>query len=48
LMGAAVGIIMTNATYWAYDGVMKIFPKHLTVLPIIDSKQTGLNLCYTF
>jgi hypothetical protein len=48
LMGAAVGIIMTNATYWAYDGVMKIFPKNLTVLPIIDSKQTGLNLCYSF
>lgn len=48
LMGAAVGIIMTNATYWAYDGVMKLFPKKLTISPIIDSQQTGLNLCYKF
>lgn len=48
LMGAAVGTIMTNTTYWAYNGVMKIFPKNLTVSPIIDSKQTGLNLCYSF
>jgi hypothetical protein len=48
LMGAAVGMIMTNATYWAYDGVMKLFPKKLTLSPIIDSQQTGLYLCYTF
>lgn len=48
LMGAAVGIIMTNATYWAYDGVMKLFPKKLTISPIIDSQQTGLYLCYKF
>jgi len=48
LMGAAVGIIMTNATYWAYDGVMKIFPKNLTVSPTINPQQTGLNVCYTF
>ena len=48
LMGAAVGIIMTNATYWAYDGVIKLFPKKLTISPIIYSNQTGLYLCYTF
>lgn len=45
LMGAAVGILMTNATYWAYDGVMKLFPKQLTISPIIDPQQTGLYLC---
>lgn len=48
LMGAAVGILMTNASYWAYDGVMKLFPKRLTISPIIDSQQTGLYLCYKF
>lgn len=48
LMGAAVGIIMTNATYWAYDGVMKLFPKKLTISPIIDPQQTGLYVCYKF
>ena len=48
LMGAAVGILMTNATYWAYDGVMKLFPKRLTISPIIDSQQTGLYFCYKF
>ena len=48
LMGAAVGILTTNATYWAYDGVMKLFPKHLTIAPIIDTQQTGLYVCYKF
>ncbi|MDP4239679.1 MAG: phosphatase PAP2 family protein [Bacteroidota bacterium] len=46
LMGAAVGMLMTNATYWAYDGVMKFFPKRLTVSPIIDPNHTGLYFCY--
>ncbi len=48
LMGAAVGIIMTNATYWAYDGVMKLFPKNLTISPVVDTQQTGLYFCYKF
>jgi membrane-associated phospholipid phosphatase len=48
LMGAAVGLLTTNATYWAYDGVMKLFPKHLTIAPIIDTQQTGLYVCYKF
>lgn len=48
LMGAGVGILMTNATYWAYDGVMKLFPKKLTISPVIDSQQTGIYLCYKF
>ena len=48
LMGAAVGIIMTNATYWAYDGVMKLFPEKLTFSPIISPQQTGIYLCYKF
>ncbi len=48
LMGAAVGMLMTNATYWAYDGVMKLFPKNLTIAPTIDPQQTGLYVCYTF
>lgn len=48
LMGAGVGILMTNATYWAYDGVMKLFPKNLTISPVIDPQQTGLYVCYKF
>jgi hypothetical protein len=48
LMGAAVGILMTNATYWAYDGVMTLFPKNLTIAPVIDPQQTGLYFCYKF
>lgn len=48
LMGAAVGIISTNAAYWAYDGVMKLFPKKLTISPIISPQQTGLYICYRF
>lgn len=48
LMGAAVGIIMTNATYWAYDGVMKLFPEKLTISPIVDLQQTGVYVCYRF
>ena len=48
LMGAAVGIIMTNATYWAYDGVMRLFPERLTISPIVDLQQTGVYVCYRF
>jgi hypothetical protein len=48
LMGAAVGILMTNATYWAYDGVMSLFPKKLTISPLISPQQTGIYLCYKF
>jgi len=48
LMGAAYGIICTNSTYWAYDAVMKHFPKNLTMTPLIDSQQTGLYVCYKF
>lgn len=48
LIGAAVGIITTNAAYWAYDGVMKLFPKKLTVSPFISPQQTGLYVCYRF
>jgi hypothetical protein len=48
LMGAAVGILMTDATYWAYDGVMKLFPKKLTISPILDPQQTGIYFCYKF
>jgi hypothetical protein len=48
IMGAAYGMICTNATYWAYDGILKLFPKNLTMAPIIDSQQTGLYVCYKF
>lgn len=48
LMGAAVGMIMTNATYWAYDGVMKLFPEKLTISPIVNLQQTGVYICYKF
>ena len=46
LMGAAEGILMTNVTYWAYDGVMSLFPKKLTISPLISPQQTGIYLCY--
>lgn len=48
LMGAAVGILMTDATYWAYDGVMKFFPKKLIISPLVDTQQTGICFCYKF
>lgn len=48
LMGAAVGTLMTNASYWAYDGVMKLLPKNLSVLPVINAQQAGLYLCYRY
>ena len=48
LMGAAVGITMTNLSYWAYDKIMSTFPKNLTLTPIIDNQQTGLYVCYRF
>jgi len=48
LMGSAVGIIMTNATYWAYDGVIKLFPKNVTISPIVNPQQTGMYVCYKF
>lgn len=48
LMGAAVGILMTNATYWAYDGVMKLLPKKLTISPMVNPQQTGFYFCYKF
>jgi len=40
--------LMTNATYWAYDGVIELFPKKLTIAPLIDPQQTGIYLCYKF
>ena len=48
IMAAAAGILTTNATYWAYDGVMKLFPKNLVIAPVIDSQQMGIYLCYKF
>ena len=48
LMGAAVGIVTTHACYLAYDGVLKLFPKNLTMVPIVDSQQKGFYLCYHF
>lgn len=48
LFGAAVGLFATNATYWAYDGVMKLLPKNLSLVPIIDSQQKGMYFCYQF
>ena len=48
LMGAAVGLTMTNLTYLAYDGIMRLFPKNLTLSPIVGSQQTGLYVCYRF
>lgn len=48
LMGAAVGMIMTHATYWAYDGLMKYLPKNLSIAPVIDTRQSGVYLSYLF
>lgn len=48
LMGAAVGMIMTHATYWAYDGLMKYLPENLSIAPVIDTRQSGIQLSYAF
>jgi membrane-associated phospholipid phosphatase len=48
LMGAAVGMIMTHATYWAYDGLMKYLPKNLSIAPVIDTRQSGVYLSCLF
>ena len=48
LMGAAVGIVITNATYWGYDGIMKLFPENLSITPVVNLQQTGLYFCYKF
>lgn len=51
LLGAAVGILMTNATYLAYDGVMSLFKKgdELSISPYFDMGNTaGIYVCYKF
>lgn len=45
LMDAAVGLIVTNATFWAYDGIKKHFSKYAVISPFINPKRTGFCLC---
>jgi len=49
LMGAAVGMLTTHMTYWAYDGLMKIFSKkQISLSPYFDTNHAGMYLSYNF
>lgn len=48
LMGAAVGMITTQASYWAYDALKRRFGKKLTLYPTIQLQQAGVYACYKF
>lgn len=48
LLGAAVGIFTTNASYWAYDGIMKLFHKNVTIVPLINTQSAEVLLCCSF
>lgn len=51
LMGAAVGILATNACYWAYDGVMSLINKsgkNMVFVPYTDFQHTGISFSYQF
>jgi Membrane-associated phospholipid phosphatase len=48
LMGAAVGMMTTQASYWMYDALMKRFARKLTLSPLIQPQQAGVYVCYRF
>jgi membrane-associated phospholipid phosphatase len=48
LLGSAIGIFSTNATYWVYDA---LFPKCSNVIslsPILSKEGAEMLLCYRF
>ena len=50
LMGAAIGILTTNITYWAYDGLkcLVIKKKELSVTPYMGIEDAGVYVTYNF
>jgi membrane-associated phospholipid phosphatase len=48
LMGAAIGTLVTNGVYWAYDALIPHLAKKMTLSPYISAEQTGIYLCYNF
>ncbi|MDP4268715.1 MAG: phosphatase PAP2 family protein [Bacteroidota bacterium] len=48
LMGAAVGMMTTQASYWAYDALKRRLGAKLTLMPSVQSRQTGFYVSYSF
>lgn len=48
LMGAAVGTLSTNATYWLYDALMPLLKNRLTLSPNLGPEGTEIQLSYQF
>jgi membrane-associated phospholipid phosphatase len=51
LMGATVGMLMTNATYWAYDGIMSLLSKtdkSVSLAPYTDLENVGISFSVQF
>jgi membrane-associated phospholipid phosphatase len=48
LMGSAVGIVSTNATFWLYDALAPKLKNHLRCSPILTKDGGELALSYQF
>lgn len=48
LMGSAVGILATNATFWAYDALAPKLKKQLICSPLLTKNGAELLLSYQF
>lgn len=48
LMGAAVGILVTNMTYWVYDAINPRFKKNMNINPQFGYNKAGIQLSYNF
>ncbi|MCX6307702.1 MAG: phosphatase PAP2 family protein, partial [Bacteroidia bacterium] len=48
LMGAAVGTLATNATYWMYDALMPKLKSRLSLSPNLSPEGAEIQFCYTF
>lgn len=48
LMGAAVGTLATNATYWVYDALMPKLKNRLSLSPNLGPEGAEIQLSYNF
>lgn len=48
LMGAAVGTMVTNATYWMYDALMPKLKERLSLRPNLGPEGAEIQLSYNF
>lgn len=48
LMGAAVGTLSTNATYWIYDALMPMLKNRLSLSPNLGPEGAEIQLSYQF